>query len=126
MFVSRAWSRRRTQGFTLVEILIVILIIGMLLSVAVPQFMRARQTGQAKACQHNMKQIFGSKERWAMDTHKGNDDTPTMSDLVVPGLYLKNTPMCPSGGTYTIGRMDQIPTCSIGGTPGAVDAHIMP
>lgn len=116
----------RQRGFTLVEILIVVLIMGLLLSIAMPQFIRARETGQAKACQHNLKQILGSKERWAMDTQKGNADTPVMSDLVVPGVYLKSTPVCPAGGTYTLGSLGDTPTCSVGGTPGDANAHLMP
>lgn len=113
--------RRGRAGFTLVEILFVVLIIGMLLSIAVPSWFRARGTARAKGCQNNLKQIIGAKERWAMDNRKDATDTPAMTDLATD--YLKVTPECPSGGAYTIGNLSETPTCSIGGTPGDTDAH---
>lgn len=119
--------RRNTRfGFTLVEILIVVLIIGMLLAVAAPGFVHARQTSQARNCQYNLKTMLGAKERWAMDQHRDETDIPTMDELVGPNLYIKLTPVCHSGGTYTIGSLETLPTCSIGGTPGDTAAHVVP
>src|SRR5437762_6111038 len=109
--------QRRRTGFTLIEIMVVIFIIGILLTIAIPQFMRARERSSATACQRNLREIQGAKERWAMDNDRGSTDTPLMTDLVVPGVYLRGNPACSSGGTYAIGRMDQLPTCSIGGVP---------
>lgn len=120
-------NRRTVQrGFTLVEIMIVILIIGMLLAVAAPGFVRARQTSQARGCQHNLKQILGAKERWAMDNQKGATDTPTLDDLSGPNRYMKVTPFCQSGGTYDVGSLETLPSCSVGGTPGETTAHVVP
>src|SRR5207249_12320140 len=68
------WNKRARQaprGFTLVEIMIVVLIIGMLMTIAMPQFQRARTGALARACQHNLKHIVGAKERWAMDNNRG-------------------------------------------------------
>ena len=107
------------------EVMIVVLIIGVLLAVAVPQFYRARDRSRATACQRTMVEIMGAKERWAMDNNRGATDTPDMTDLVMPGVYLKSTPDCPSGGDYVIGSMSDIPTCSIGGTRGAPNAHML-
>jgi prepilin-type N-terminal cleavage/methylation domain-containing protein len=61
---------RAERGFTLVEIMIVVLIIGILLAIAVPNFVRARESSRAKACVSNLKQIDAAKEQWAMDNNK--------------------------------------------------------
>src|SRR3569833_155025 len=112
-------STPRRRGFTLIEIMIVVSIIGMLLAIAVPNFVKAREKSRATSCQQNMTQIISAKERWAMDNNRPATDTPSMVELAVPGLYMRNTPLCPSGGTYTVGTLQETPPCSIGGVPGA-------
>lgn len=106
-------------GFTLIEIMIVVLIIGILLAIAVPNFMTARENSRTKACIANLKQIQAAKEQWAMANNKTSTDTPTFGDLVDTGKFIKSTPSCPSGGTYTIGDMSNDPTCSTTG-------HVLP
>lgn len=118
-------SMRARHGFTLVEILIAVSIIGILLTIAIPQFQRSRAAAQGRACQHNLKQIMGAKERWAMDNNMGATATPIVSDLV-PDYIRAPESRCPGSGTYTMGNLGQIPTCSVGGTPGAYDAHVLP
>lgn len=108
--------RKRNAGFTLIEIMIVVLIIAILLAIAIPNFLRARETSRAKSCQANMRQIETAKEQWAMDNRKAATDTPAASELVTE--YMRGTedilPDCPSSGSYTIGNMSTRPTCSIG------------
>lgn len=111
------------RGLTLIEIMMVVLIIGMLLTIATPSFIRARDNSRAKACQHTLWEIQSAKERWAMDNRRGATDTPAMTDLVLPGVYLRGSAACPSGGAYTVGRLDETPTCSIGGVAGELEAH---
>ena len=102
------------HGFTLVEIMIVVLIIGILLAIAVPNFVKARDSSRAKSCVSNLKQIQAAKEQWAMDFKKNATDTPGTTELYGSTRYIKTTPECPSGGTYTIGTMSADPTCSVG------------
>jgi len=102
----------KTAGFTLVEIMIVVLIIGLLMSIAVQTFVPARERSRAKACLTNLHEIDSAKLQWAMDTKAANNATPTMT--ILSPTYIREVPECPSGGTYSINDVSSVPTCSIG------------
>ena len=103
----------RQGGFTLVEIMIVVAIIGLLASIAIPNFVKARTTAQMNACISNLRQIDGAIQQWALDTKQGDTATVTAAD-VLP--YLKNAVVCPSGGktfadNYAVSTVQTRPTC---------------
>jgi prepilin-type N-terminal cleavage/methylation domain-containing protein len=103
----------RKAGFTLVEIMIVVAIIGLLAAIAIPNFVKARTTAQKNACINNLRQIDGAKEQWALEKKK-SAGTDTSSSTAEINEYIKGgTPKCPAGGAYTYGNVDASPTCNI-------------
>ena len=101
------------KGFTLVEIMITILIMAVLLALAVPAWIGARDRSQARTCSSQLRQIKYAKESWAMDTKQQIASVAVWADLYP--TYLKDMPACPAGGNYTIAAVNQDPICSIGG-----------
>lgn len=92
----------RRRAFTLVEIMIVILIIGLLLAIAVPQFLTARENAQEKACWQNQQKLEAAKHMWIMDYGQPSSASPAMADLVPE--YIKFEPECPTHDVYVLGN----------------------
>ena len=113
----------RRSGFTLVEIMIVVAIIGLLAAIAIPNFVKARTSSQRNACIANLKQVEGAKSTWALENKKTGTDVPPDAELFGADKYIAKKPACPAGGNYLIGQVDADVECDKKGAP---DLHILP
>jgi prepilin-type N-terminal cleavage/methylation domain-containing protein len=105
-------KKNAKKAFTLIEIMIVVLIIGVLLAIATPNFVRSRAASRQKACISNLRAIQSATEQWAIDTKKKNGEYVVQSQLIGPTLYMKTEPKCPSTGLgYYYMYVGQNPLC---------------
>jgi len=122
MMTARVRIMRR-RGFTLVEIMIVVMIIAMLLGIAMPNFYRARERSRQKACQANLVHIEAAKEEFAMDQGLPDGAPVSMSDLCPAYINAPGGLHCPAGGNYTVNPVGTPPTCDYQSTD---YPHVMP
>ena len=110
---SALYRRPSQSGFTLIEIMIVIGIIGLLMAIAIPNYASSRQKAHKQACICNLHLIDGVISEWAVEGNKQAGQAVTYQDI---RPYLKNPLFCPAGGatfsdSYEISTVDAPPAC---------------
>ena len=124
--------RKTRKAFTLVEIMIVVAIIGILIAIAVPGFLKARETSRTKSGQENMTKIDSAVQQYILENNApnftavvgtrylGSTAIASWGPLLVGNSsYIRYTPICPSSGTYYLDDGDEAPApayCTTGGT----------
>jgi len=111
-------------AFTLVEVMIVVVIVGLLAAIAIPNLIKARVVSQRKVCTENLKQIHSAITTWALETQRTTGDPVVLSELYGNTNYFKGKPVCPAGGSYNyydVGDPVQV-ECTFGVTHG----HTLP
>ena len=113
---------RGNAGFTLVEVMIVGAIIGLLASISIPNFIKARDRAQIDSCISSLRSIDGMKQQWALEAKQASSAVPVETDL--QPYFLRGTsgrmPVCPAAGdaatfnsSYNINAVDTRPECQI-------------
>ncbi|MDI6844361.1 MAG: type II secretion system protein [Anaerosomatales bacterium] len=108
---------RKDEGFTLVELMVVVLIIGILVAIAIPVFNAATKTARQRTCFSNERTVEGAVEQYlAADPNYtvAGDDWAALMAKLVPG-YIKAEPTCPENGTYTFDDTAKTVTCDVHG-----------
>lgn len=103
------------KGFTLLEIMIVVAIMGLLVGMALPAFLKSRTQARKQICIENLAQIESAKQIWGVENAKTDGDTPEEADLIGPASYIKKKPVCPGGGMYDFQSIGRNATCDIEG-----------
>jgi general secretion pathway protein G len=117
----------RKAGFTLVEIMIIVAIIGLLAAIAIPNFVKARATTQANACINNLRQIDSAASQFAIEQNKKTGDGVNYPDDLTPYIKLNassSIPPCPAGGSYDCSTIGDPPTCDLSDT--VTPPHVLP
>jgi prepilin-type N-terminal cleavage/methylation domain-containing protein len=116
----------RQAGFTLVEIMIVMAIIGLLAGIAIPNYVKARATSQATSCINNLRQIDSAANQYALEQHKRTGQYIAYPEDLTPYIRLNassSIPCCPAGGIYTCGTVGNAPVCDLSTT--TTPSHVL-
>ena len=100
--------------------MIVVCIIGLIVGIALPAFMKSRLQARRQTCIENLSQIESAKQQWGLENGKKDGDAPSDSDLFGSDRYIKVKPSCAGAGTYDLKVIGVNATCTL-----ASDGHVL-
>jgi len=104
-----ALMKRNQKGFTLVELMVVVLIIAILVAIAIPLYTKSQENAQRSACKANLRTLMGSIAQYMSENETYPADLKTLADED----YIKSVPECPGGGTYNYDSTNGTVECSL-------------
>jgi prepilin-type N-terminal cleavage/methylation domain-containing protein len=113
-------KRCNRQGFTLTEIMIVVTIIGIVLAIVVPSFIKAREEAHRQSCREAQTKLSGAIQQWAMANGAQSDAVPAdYTALIGAEAYIMRTPVCPIGDVpIELHAASAVSVC-----PNSIDSH---
>jgi prepilin-type N-terminal cleavage/methylation domain-containing protein len=111
----RVRHKVQLRAFTLLELMVVLAVIGLLVAIAIPNFLKHRAYARKQICIENLSQIESAKQIWGLENGKREGDVPTEADLIGPLRYIKVMPQCPADGVYDFKAIGETATCTQSG-----------
>ena len=93
--------------------MVVVAIIGLLASIAIPSILGSVEKARKQACAVNRKNIDGAKLQWSVEHHEPATATPADADLFGENAYIDHKPDCPAGGAYSLNAVREKCACSL-------------
>jgi hypothetical protein len=102
---------KRLKMLAVIVLTLILLLVGI---IGIQMYLGPHYKSAANSCINNLRQIDAAKQQWGLEHHASATNTPSWDDLR-PYFAHEHIPICGHGGAYTIGRIDQVPTCSYPG-----------
>lgn len=105
----------KTNKLDVTRLVLGILVLLLLVLIAVPNFIKARPVASVNSCIVHLKAIDRAKTVWASENREPEGALPAEIDLIGPGKYIREEPICPAGGSYSLNPVGTKPTCTVPG-----------